>query len=236
MRLNPFFMPALSIALLFGTVFGAQAAGVWSTSGRDTAALDALTPADVKGWMTLQQISAGIPIPPDELYSLMGIPSDIPAETALKDLEGVVPDFEVSVLRERLTAWQSGDAALPDPIVLAPTGAPTGAPTLEPTAAPLATSTSIPAPTATPLPTDSPAGSPATPEGGTPTCDIRGKMTLQDVSAGCGVALDRLIEAAGLPGDTAADTVLKDLINQGVLTDLETFKTTVAGLQDETTP
>ncbi len=232
MRLNPFFMPALSITLLFGTVFGAQAAGVWSTSGRDTSALDALTPADVKGWMTLQQISAGIPIPPDELYSLMGIPSDIPAETALKDLEGVVPDFEVSVLRERLTAWQSGDAALPDPIVQAPTGAPT----LEPTAAPPATSTSIAAPTATPLPTDSPAGSPATPAGVAPTCDIRGKMTLQDVSAGCGVALDRLIEAAGLPGDTAADAVLKDLINQGVLTDLATFKTTVAGLQAETTP
>ena len=232
MRLNPFFMPALSITLLFGTVFGAQAAGVWSTSGRDTSALDALTPADVKGWMTLQQISAGIPIPPDELYSLMGIPSDIPAETALKDLEGVVPDFEVSVLRERLTAWQAGGATLPDPTVLAPTGAPT----LEPTVAPPATATSIAAPTATPLPTDSPAGSPATPEGGAPTCDIRGKMTLQDVSAGCGVALDRLIEAAGLPGDTAADAVLKDLINQGVLTDLATFKTTVAGLQAETTP
>ena len=232
MRLNPFFMPALSITLLFGTVFGAQAAGVWSTSGRDTAALDALTPADVKGWMTLYQISAGIPIPPDELYSLMGIPSDIPAETALKDLEGVVPDFEVSVLRERLTAWQSGDAALPDPIVQAPSGTPT----VEPTVAPPATATSIAAPTATPLPTDSPAGSPATPEGGAPTCDIRGKMTLQDVSAGCGVALDRLIEAAGLPGDTAADTVLKDLINQGVLTDLATFKTTVAALQAETTP
>ncbi len=223
MRLNPFFMPALAITLLFGTVFGAQAAGVWSTSGRDTSTLEAMTPADVKGWMTLQQISAGIPIPLDELYALVEIPGDIPAETALKDLEGVVPDFEVTALRERLTAWQSGGDAVPDPVD--PT--PASATVVEPTTAPLATPS--PAPTATP------ARSQATPEAAS-TCDIRGKMTLAEVSANCGVGLDRLVEAAGLPAGMPPDAVLKDLISQGVLTDLETLRTAVAALQADSTP
>ena len=221
MRLNPFFMPALSITLLFGTVFGAQAAGVWSTSGRDTSSLDALTPADVKGWMTLQQISDGIPIPLDELYALVEIPGDIPAETALKDLEGVVPDFEVTVLRERLTTWQSG-------------GAPADRlPTVAPTTPPLEPPTPSPAPTA--VPTHSPAQQPATPAAA-PACDIRGKMTLQDVSAGCGVALERLVEASGLPAGTSSDAVVKDLISQGLLPDLATLKAAVATLQGGSAP
>ena len=221
MRLNPFFMPALSITLLFGTVFGAQAAGVWSTSGRDTSSLDALTPADVKGWMTLQQISDGIPIPLDELYALVEIPGDIPAETALKDLEGVVPDFEVTVLRERLTTWQGG-------------GAPADRlPTVAPTTPPLEPPTPSPAPTA--VPTHSPAQQPATPAAA-PACDIRGKMTLQDVSAGCGVALERLVEASGLPAGTSSEAVVKDLISQGLLPDLATLKAAVATLQGGSAP
>lgn len=221
MRLNPFFMPALSITLLFGTAFGAQAVGVWSTSGRDTSALESLTPADVKGWMTLQQISDGVPIPLDELYELVEIPSDVPADTALKDLEGVVPDFEVTVLRDRLTTWQIGGDATPEPTV-APTSAPAATP--------------LPSPTPTARPTDSSDQQPATPEAGATACDIRGKMTLQEVSASCGVTLERLIGASGLPADTAAEAVLKDLISQGVLPDIETIRTAVATLQSDSTP
>ncbi len=116
MRLNPFYMPALTVILMFGTVFGSQAFGLWSTSGRDTTALEAMTPAAVKGWMTLQQVSDGIPIPLADLYAMMGIPADIPADTALKDLEGIVPDFEVSTLRTRLTDWRESccTASRPD--------------------------------------------------------------------------------------------------------------------------
>lgn len=227
MRLNPFWMPALSIGLLFGTVFGAQAAGVWSTSGRDTSALDALTPADVKGWMTLQQVSDGIPIPLTELYPLMDIPAELDPSTALKDLEGVVADFEVSVLRERLSAWQTG-------------AVPSGVSEAEDTAVP----TAQPSPTSIPRPTDPPApptpapatAAPPTTELRTPVnlaCEVRGRMTLLEVSNVCQVELERLVAAAGLPTDIQSGTALKDLINQGLLADLESFKATVATLQSD---
>ena len=74
MRLNPFFMPVLAVGLLLGTVFTAQALGQWSISGRTAVDLEQIAPADLKGWMTLQQVSDGLPIPPADLYALMDIP------------------------------------------------------------------------------------------------------------------------------------------------------------------
>ncbi len=91
MRVNPFFMPVIVIVVLLGTVFVAQAAGIWSTSGRDTVDLGQMTPADIKGWMTLQQVMDGVGISQSDLYALAGIPANIPPTTVLKDLEPVLP-------------------------------------------------------------------------------------------------------------------------------------------------
>lgn len=143
MRVNPFIMPALTLSLMLGTVFGSQTLGLWSTSGRDTSVLSALTPGDVKGWMTLEQISAGIPIPLPDLYALMEIPAEIPPDTALKELEAMVQDFAVSTLRTRLAAWLEGTGTdNPDPVApaedhsaTATTQPPPPASTIEPTQA-----------------------------------------------------------------------------------------------------
>jgi hypothetical protein len=104
MRVKPLLVPVLFIVALLGTVFIAQAAGAWSTSGRTTVNAEQLKPADVKGWMTLQQVSDGIGISQPELYALISISPDIPAATALKDLESIAPGFELTVLRDKLTA------------------------------------------------------------------------------------------------------------------------------------
>src|SRR5512141_2621447 len=102
MRVNRFLMPIIVIVSLLGTTLIAQAAGFWSTSGRTSVDLETMTAADLKGWMTLQQIMDGLNISKEELYALGEIPLDIPTESALKDLEGIVPDFEISTLREKL--------------------------------------------------------------------------------------------------------------------------------------
>ena len=104
MRVNPFFMPVIVIVVLLGTVFVAQAAGIWSTSGRDTVDLGQMTPADIKGWMTLQQVMDGVGISQSDLYALAGIPANLPPTTVLKDLEPLIPGFEISTLRDALTA------------------------------------------------------------------------------------------------------------------------------------
>ncbi len=101
MRVNRFLLPGLLILTLLGTVLAAQVAGVWTTGGRATANLEQIQPADIKGWMTLEQVSAGLHISQDELYTRAGIPAKVPPGTALKDLEDII---SVTTLRERLSA------------------------------------------------------------------------------------------------------------------------------------
>lgn len=104
MRVKPLFVPAIVIITLMGTILIAQFAGAWIVTGRSTIQLESLAPADIKGWMSLQQVIDGVKIPKDELYALVGIPVDIPTTTALKDLEKLIPGFETSMVRDALAA------------------------------------------------------------------------------------------------------------------------------------
>ncbi len=103
MRVNRFLMPIIVIVALLGTTLIAQATGFWSTSGRDSTNLQNMTAADIKGWMTLQQVIDGLQVSKEELYATANIPLDVPTSTALKDLEPLVPDFSVTALREAVT-------------------------------------------------------------------------------------------------------------------------------------
>jgi hypothetical protein len=111
MKVKPLFVPVILIVALLGTVFVAQRAGLWSISGRTEVVADQqLAPADIKGWMTLQQVMDGLHMPQTALYALAGIPADVPPTTALKDVEGIVPGFEISTLRDALAANASAPA------------------------------------------------------------------------------------------------------------------------------
>ncbi len=126
MRVNRFLLPLFVIVALFGTVFVAQASGNWSVSGRTAIDPSPMTPADLKGWMTLQQVMDGLAISQSELYALGKIPTDVPPTTALKDLEKIVAGFETSTLRDALTARTTQPAS---PTVANEVTIPTATPT-----------------------------------------------------------------------------------------------------------
>ena len=134
MTVNKYLMPLIAIAALIAVVLGARLTGDWIVSGKQIPLGD-MTAADIKGWMTLQNVSDGLKIPLPDLYKLAGIPEGaaVPPTTAMKDLEGLVEGFEISLLREAAAAYL-GDG-----------GAPAQAPTPEP-----APSTATPAPTQLP--------------------------------------------------------------------------------------
>ncbi len=239
MRVNPFLVPIIVIAALLGSSLIAQAGGFWSTSGRTSVNLENLTAVDLKGWMTLQQVMDGMKVSKEQLYAAGNIPLDIPTSTALKDLEGIVPDFEVSTLREKLGApegyvpeeMMSGDHEME----------PMAEPKVEPTPTPL------PQPTATPIvhtqpvtgthsgdgtgtglgPTPLPAGQIL------PADQIKGRMTLREVADQCAVPLDQLLAALNLPADTDPNTALKDLISSGQIADVDPVRVAVAALQNK---
>ena len=215
MRLNPSFLPVLAIGALLGTVWAAQALGQWSISGRADVNLEQLTPADLKGWMTLQQVMDGLTISQTDLYALMAIPAEIPPETALKDLEPLVPDFEIVTLRDKLAAWQAGGPASEAPLPVPPSPTP------------------LPAVTATPAPAALHAGTGPTPLPAgqvLPADQIKGRLTLAEVSAQCAVPLDQLLQALQLPAETDPALPVKDLIAQGRVSDLAAVQAAVAAL------
>lgn len=197
MRIRPIITPLLFVALMLGTVFAAQQLGLWSTSGRASVDLQGFDAVEIKGWMTLQQISDGTGIPLDQVYQRANIPADVPANTAVKDLEGMIEGFETSVLREAL----AGPAASPAP-----------------------DATQLPTPLPTIAPTVLPAGQ------GLQPAEIKGRMSLREVSVAGSVQLYALLAALGLP-EAKADTPIKDLINAGDLSDMNAVRDAAAKLQ-----
>jgi hypothetical protein len=222
MRVNPFLMPILFIAALLGTVFTAQALGQWSTSGKTAVNLTNLTPADLKGWMTLQQVIDGLKLSKDDVYAAGNIPADVPTSTALKDLEKIVPGFETSVLRDALTKRLSGTAPVSTPqtpVVATPVA--TLAATVSATHVPSTGSGTGTRPTPTPLPSGQVL----------PASEIKGSMSLKTVSQQCGVPLEKILAGLNLPADTNPDTLLKDLVAQGKIKQVTDVQQVVEKLQ-----
>ena len=213
MRVNRLLVPILALVAIFGTVLVAQATGNFATNGRAGTDIARLTPADLKGWMTLQDVMNGLQISRTDLYAAGKIPSDIPPSTALNKLESKVPGFSVTSLRAALTAKPlpatSADSQPTPPSAMTP------APENIPAVAPESHAT----------PTSLPAGQVL------PASQIKGKMSLKEISTQCAVPLDRLLAGLNLPANTDANTVVKDLVSQGKLKEVSDVQQVVGQLQ-----
>lgn len=104
MRLNPYVYGMLVLLLFLGTIAVAQAGGWWSVSGKVTASGQRITATganvdEIKGWMTLGDISRAYNVPHEEILVAFGLPGDTPATKQVKELESNT--FSVTGLR----AW-----------------------------------------------------------------------------------------------------------------------------------
>lgn len=215
-RVNKYLVPILAVVALLGSVWVAKAAGVWQTSGRGQVLLDeggTADPQGIKGWMTLNDVSETYGVPLEALYSMIGASPDIPPDTALKDLEKLVPGMEVWALREAVAAYQAEN------------------PTSEHEHCEDEAIEEAPQPTPTPQATP---GSEHVPQGAgeargegygegfslpqdgsrLPGSEIKGRMTLQEVLDSCQVPLEYLVAELGLPDDVDTRLWLRDLVSQ----------------------
>ena len=64
-----------------------------------------------------------------------------------------------------------------------------------------------------------------------PADQIKGRMTLREVSTQCAVPLDTLVQNLNLASSTSPDTAIKDLIAAGKLTEATDVQKVVADLQ-----
>ena len=66
-----------------------------------------------------------------------------------------------------------------------------------------------------------------------PAAQIKGRMTLGEVSEQCDVPLERLIDELGIPANTSANLVLRDLVAQIEGFEVSRVREVVAALQAE---
>ncbi len=236
MRVNKWLVPSLALILMMGTVGIAQANGWWIVSGKEMVNVEQLTGgADVKGWMTLQQVADGVDIDTATLYAQLGLSAGIPPETALKDLEKIVEGFEVSVVRDVVdgvlgkapaaAAEPATVEATPVPTVVSATVAPT--PTTQPTAAPAVEH----APQGEGAGAGTGTGEEGAPPAVTSALDIKGRHTLREIADATGIDLADLLTALELPPDTDPGTAVRDLVEAGLVSEVEEIRTAVAELQ-----
>jgi hypothetical protein len=228
MRVSKYVMPAIAVATLLGAVLAAKAVGAWQTSGRDMVdPTQPLTSADIRGWMPLSYLMEQLDLTQAQLYEMLGLPADIPPETPLKDLEDII---EVSEVRDILAAYLGEVPAAEEaaPVEAEAAATPT---VLPPTATPVPESTAI---DHVPGTGDGTAVGPTPlPEGQVlPAAEIKGRMTLQEVSEQCLVPLDVLYSAMGLPDGIPAGTALKDLGAQFPEFEIESVREIVASYQE----
>ncbi len=104
MRLNKYVMPAVAIVAMFAVVLVAQAGGAWQVTGSTqivpTTAAGRPDPEAIKGKMTLDEIVKTYAVPQADLYAALGLPADMSSSTAVKELESVIANFEVDVVRQ----------------------------------------------------------------------------------------------------------------------------------------
>lgn len=108
-RVNLAIYAALVLVLFLGVIESAKLAGVWSTSGKLTAGgeqvqITGADPAEIKGWMTVNDVITAYHVPKEQFYAQFQIPADLPITTPLKDIEPIVPDFSVTAVRDWLVA------------------------------------------------------------------------------------------------------------------------------------
>jgi len=214
MKVNRLLVPLIVVVCLLGSVGAGLIFGWWQVTAQPLRAIDGSDTSNIRGSSSLEEVSLAFGITQQDLYALLELPADTPFSTQLKELEDII---EVSEVRARVDAFLAQPTAAPG------TGAATLAPTatLPPTAVPAAS------PTAKRCSATSEAAS----EHAEPSCEIKGSMSLQQVADGCGVTLEALYAGLGLPGETPATALLRELAASVEGFEVSTVKTVVADLQ-----
>lgn len=92
----------LVVGLFFTGVFISKSTGIFQVLPQKITEESKLNTGDIKGYMTIKEVSIGIKIELKEVYKKLGIPNSIPEDTKLKDVKNFVPGFEVEMVGEKL--------------------------------------------------------------------------------------------------------------------------------------
>jgi len=88
---------------LFGAgVFISKTVGIFQVTQPKVTAESEINVDDIKGYMTIKDVSIGTKIELKEVYKKLGIPETVQEDTKLKEVSNFVEGFEVDVAKEKL--------------------------------------------------------------------------------------------------------------------------------------
>lgn len=100
--IKPLTIILLVVTLFVGTMLISKMSGVLEVTQPKVTSETKLTVEDLKGYMTIEEVSIGLKMNLDEVYEKLEIPKSVPKETKLKDVKNFIEDFEVEIAKEKL--------------------------------------------------------------------------------------------------------------------------------------
>ncbi len=112
-KIGAYLFASLLIIAFFSVIMISMALGYWQSVPEVSDIADehagTINVDDIKGWMTLAEVSEASGIPLDEMVPALGLPQDIDSATPLKDIAAKYSvDFDTENVREYLKDHQEG--------------------------------------------------------------------------------------------------------------------------------
>lgn len=99
---KPIVITILVIIVFFGGILISKASGVFDVLPNKITTESKFKAEDIKGYMTIKEVSIGTGIEINEVYRILKIPKSVSEDTKLKDLKNYISDFEVETAKEKL--------------------------------------------------------------------------------------------------------------------------------------
>lgn len=101
--IQPLSVIVIVMIVFFGSIFAAQAAGVYElTPGTLKAGGESIGYDEVKGYMSIKEAAESSKTELKEFYKKFKIPANVPAETKMKEISTVSPGYDFENAKESL--------------------------------------------------------------------------------------------------------------------------------------
>ena len=100
--IKPIYIFVVVFILFIGGIGITKIIGIYQITAKPITAGNKISLDEIKGYMTLEDVSNGLGMDLEEVYKKLNLPTSIPKETKLKDIQNIVPGFEVEEARGKL--------------------------------------------------------------------------------------------------------------------------------------
>lgn len=102
-RIKPIVAIVLVLILFFVPIFVSRAFGVYNVLPSKFSANQTIKIEEVKGYMTIKDVSVYSKIDIREAYEKLKIPKNVPEDTKMKDIKSVAPEYDFDKVKENFS-------------------------------------------------------------------------------------------------------------------------------------